>query len=91
MLGLYNGKPREVSFDNGTLSGDLTFIAEISHIARLYEIDGELPIGYSPEEADYTKDAMAVLMIANELCMNKIKLTGNFPKWDADTEDGVIY
>ncbi|MFP5303409.1 hypothetical protein R2R70_19735, partial [Cobetia sp. SIMBA_158] len=50
---LEDTKVREVTFDNGKLSGDLVLIEELNHYASLYEIDGDFKIGYVPQTGNF--------------------------------------
>ena len=80
---------REISFDNGVLTGDTMFLFQVKRLAGLYELDGDFQNGYTPE-GSFAEDALAVLFIAEELC-TEIKVSGSYPKWDATVEEGVIY
>lgn len=91
MKGNFTKIVREIQFDDGELTGDKVLLFEIECLAKDYKFEaGSIAGIYTPDTDDYTEDAMAVIMLMNELCTD-VKLSGNFPKWDKEVEKGVLF
>jgi hypothetical protein len=69
-----------IEFSYEGLTGDLPFIEAIKCLARQLEANGDrLIVGYRSNAKDYTKDALIVCAMIQNLC-NEVEWTGDTPE-----------
>ncbi|MFD9628668.1 hypothetical protein [Peribacillus muralis] len=85
---LNDNQEREITVDNGAVTGDEIFEFEIKFVMEQKEKRGE-PIGpslYVPK-GKYIADELAVLLLVRSICTD-VKLQGDIPE-AAEGEEGV--
>lgn len=87
---LADNKEREITVDNGKITGDEIFEFEIKYILNRLAKKNK-PVGaanYTPKTEDYTKDSLAVLLVIRDIC-SVVAFEGDTPT--LPYEEGVEY